>query len=779
MASYEEIINGNINSLKELKDLVKSFKDELATAKEGSEEWENAVEGLSAAQERLDKINKAAKGTLEGYNNSAKDSINTLKARIKELNTERNAMDMNSAEYAEATAQLKEMNTRLRESGVAAGDMKANVGNYAESLAAGFNGIKDAVGQASSQMISAISGLGQSLGGLSPTLSTVTTGMQGLTAATGAVGIALAAIAAVLAAFREGVQSSESNTNKFKEALIPVQAVLILIQRAIQEATSKVLDWMIALQKNEKLINVFKIAIQAIYTAFDVFKKRIKDVTTVLVGWYNKIKEIASKIADVFKPAVDAVDKVFDVTKNKLEPVIKWIIDKWNWLAKTDVGKLLGLNIIKDTSEAWKENKQAAEDTIETITDLSAQLQENLQKEINLQQSKRGILVGIAKLEGELAEKELEINEERNKEVKDYDKILGLINEKTEIQKKIAEQNVALKAQELEEIHARNEMSKSTTKDLDAEAQAAAELERAKNAVTQAEAQGAAEARKVLQEKFAQERTTAMNALTAALKNFESEYTNALAAIEKPLAPEGAEIDADSINAYHDQMIANYQAEYEAYSAMTEQKIAVLELFIEQQKALGLDTVAQESEIAKLRAANAKKYKEMIDAQNKDDKERTKALRANYNAQLGAFSNLMGSMSSLFEQKTVPYKATATAKALLDTYMAANAVLAQQTGGYIARAAAMAATIATGIANVIAIWRTDTKNPSVSTSTQAAATSVPTVDETPYSYAQTVQTVAAEETLNQGNEPLQVYVLESDITNAQNKAKVRVAESSW
>ena len=109
MASNEEVINGNINSLKELKDLVKSFKDELATAKEGSQEWENAVEGLSVAQERLDKINKAAKGTLEGYNNSAKDSINTLKARIKELNTERNAMDMNSQEYADATAQLKEL----------------------------------------------------------------------------------------------------------------------------------------------------------------------------------------------------------------------------------------------------------------------------------------------------------------------------------------------------------------------------------------------------------------------------------------------------------------------------------------------------------------------------------------------------------------------------------------------------------------------------------------------------------------------------------------------
>ena len=139
----------------------------------------------------------------------------------------------------------------------------------------------------------------------------------------------------------------------------------------------------------------------------------------------------------------------------------------------------------------------------------------------------------------------------------------------------------------------------------------------------------------------------------------------------------------------------------------------------------------------------------------------------------------MGSMAELFEENTVAYKVTATAKALIDTFLAANAVLAQQQGGVITRIVAMAATIAAGIANVMAIWKTDTKNPSVSTSTQQAATSVPEVDETPYSYSQTVQTVAAEETLNQTQEPMKVYVLESDITDAQNKAKVRVAESSF
>lgn len=776
MATYEEVINGNINSLKELKNLIKSFKDELATAKEGSEEWENAVEGLSVAQERLDKINKAAKGTLEGYNNSAKDSINTLKARIKELNTERNAMDMNSAEYAEATAQLKEMNTRLRESGVAAGDMKANVGNYAESLAQGFAGVKDAVGQASSQMISAIGGLGQSLGGLSPTLSTVTTGMQGLTAATGAVGIALAAIAAVLAAFKEGVQSSESNTNKFKEALIPVQAVLILIQRAIQNVTSKVLDWMIALQKNEKFINAFKIAIQAIYTAFDVFKKRIKDVTTVLVGWYNKIKEIASKISDVFKPVVDAVDKVFDVTKNKLEPVIKWIIDKWNWLAKTDVGKLLGLNIIKDTVEAWKENKQAAEDTITKISDLSGELRGNLQKEINLQQSKRNLLLANARLNGEIAKKELEINEERNKEVKDYDKILGLINEKTELQLKQAKNNVALKAAELAAIKQRNALSDTSVKDMDAEYAAEAALIEAQNALTQAQNQGEAEARKILQAKLNQKLTIATNAYTAALKNLEAEYSNTVSALEKPIMPEG--VNPDTINAYNDQVIANYQAEWKAYSAMTEGKIAAEMALIEERKRLGQDTAQQEANIAKLRADNAKKYKELSDNMQKTDTNRTKQLKAAYNAQLGAFSDLLGNMSNLFDKNTIAYKATATAKAILDTYMAANAALANA-GGLPWGAIPMAATIAAGIANVMAIWKTDTKNPSVSTSTQAAATSVPTVDETPYTYAQTVQTVASEEVINREQTPIKVYVTESDITETQNKVRARVVESTW
>ena len=761
MATYEEVIQGNINSLKELKNLIKSFKDELASAKEGSQEWENAVEGLSVAQGRLDQINRAAKGTLEGYNKSAKDSINTLKARIKQLNTERNAMDMNSQEYADATAQLKLLNDRLRDSGVAAGDMKANVGNYAASLAAGFAGVKDAVGQASSQMISAIGGLGQSLGGLSPTLGTVTTGFQGLSAAAGPVGIAIAAITAALAAFREGITSSESNTNKFKEALAPLQAVLVLIQRVIQEVTSKVLDWMISLRENEKVINGVKTAITAIVTVFKTLQDIITGLVTVFQKFWDKLKDFGQKAAKTFEPVTKAVGKVAKAIGSKLKPVIDKIAE--------DTG----------LKKNFEEAQEAADNFVDKAKEVSKEIDDINKNDIRMQKARRALVIANAKLEGEIAAKDRDIAEGRNKEVKDYDKILNDINEKTQLQQQIAKNNIALKKQELNAIRQSNALADSNTKDLQAEADAEAALIQATNALTAAEAAAAREKKEILSQKRSEERTKATNALTAALKDLETQYTNTLSTIEKPIAPEGAEIDADSINAYHDAMIANYQAEYEAYSAMTEQKIAALQAFIEEQKAAGYDTAAQEAEISKLRAQNVKEYKKMIASQKKEDDNREKQLKANYNAQLSAFSNLMGSMEGLFAENTVAYKASATAKALIDTYLAANEVFAQQQGGLPTRIAAMAATIAQGLANVMAIWKTDTKNPSVSNTTIAAATATPQADNTPYTYARTVQTVASEEILNQSSEPMKVYVLESDITNAQNKSKVRVMESEW
>ena len=61
------------------------------------------------------------------------------------------------------------------------------------------------------------------------------------------------------------------------------------------------------------------------------------------------------------------------------------------------------------------------------------------------------------------------------------------------------------------------------------------------------------------------------------------------------------------------------------------------------------------------------------------------------------YADLMDSVSGLFEENTVAYKATATAKALINTYLAATSALAETPGGAIAKGVAMAATLAAGL----------------------------------------------------------------------------------
>ncbi len=146
-------------------------------------------------------------------------------------------------------------------------------------------------------------------------------------------------------------------------------------------------------------------------------------------------------------------------------------------------------------------------------------------------------------------------------------------------------------------------------------------------------------------------------------------------------------------------------------------------------------------------------------------------------SELANYANLFDSVSGLFEQNTIAYKATATAKALINTYLAATGALADTPGGPIARGVAMASTIAAGLAQVIAIWKTNPKGeqtvPSASNSTPAIAE--PTVYETqPYTYTRTAQTFEEEEKLNQP-----IFVSVTDINNVQNKVRVTEDESTW
>lgn len=767
MTDIEQLLNRRITTIKDLRDAIKEYKDTLAHANEGSEEWVKAAQNLNTAQDRLTKITKAAKGQLDGYNKSEKDSINVLKEKIKQLNLERNAMDMNSKEYKEATKELKVLNDRLREAGTSAGDWRANVGNYTQS-------IKDAFGQ-----------LGSAAGGLTGPLGAVNASM--LKIATNPIGAVVLALVGAIRLLTEGIKSSEENTNKFNQILAPLQGVISVITQGIQTLTGKVLDFTQGLMNNSKFIDVLKTALQGILTIFNLTKDRLEAIWGIVTNVWDGIKEIGAKIGQTLQPVLDFFDNIYKAVFQKLKPLIDWIIDGLNYLATTKVGRAFGLQTlsIKKWGEAWNDAGKQVETFTDKAEEATKKTQDIAKREAALLKDNRNLMLENERINGEIAALDLEIAEKRNEEVKDYDKILQLMDEKNEKEKEKLQNELKIRQDELKVIQLRNSLSDNATKDLDAEAQAKAAVIAATNALKQAEANNEKEKRRIISAKLSQKEKeeaeaykTAVNDLNLALKELDLQYQQTMEAMAKPMeAPEGAAIDSESINAYYDSVIAAYNAEYQAYANMTDAKIAKLQEFIDTQSALGKDTKAQELEIAKLRQEKDKQYNKMMDATAKANKQRAKDQKANFNATLTAYGSMLDGMAKLFKENTIAYKVTATAKALIDTFLAANAVLAEQQGGVIARTAAMAAVLTEGIANVVSIWSVSPtgENSTPSAGATSAVAQIPQViDSTPYSYSRNLQTEEEEEQLNQP-----IFVSVTDINNMQNKVKVVEEESTW
>lgn len=769
----KRVIDETVGAFKRLKEEVKAYKDELATLTAGSEEWRKTAEKLRNAQKQVDAINKAAKGTLTSYNKEQVNSINELKERIKLLNQERNAMDMNSKEYKEATAELKELNDKLREAGTSAGDWRANVGNYA-------NSIKDAFGE-----------LGSAATGLSGNMGVLNGSMIKLAA--NPLGAAVLALVGAIKFLAEGIKSSEENTNRWNEAMVPLKTVLTMIQKAAQDAADKFLTFVESLKSSDKAGKVVQTTLQVIITIFNQTKERITNIGEAIVSIYGHIKDYVGKMKEwanglktTFEPVINFVDKIKDKIKESLEPVIDWIIEKYNWLAKSDLGKLFGLQTIESIKKSWDDAGKAVERITEDYKETEKEVRKVTKAENELNATLRGLTVQRAKVNKELAEAERQYREAL--EQKDWKTAQEALNKVKEKSVELAKVEVSMRAAEADVIRKQNALTGSTAEAKMAEANATAAVidAEAKLAETQADAaRQQDELNKKIEAdtkaKKAKELAEAVKVLNAALKDLDTNYNNTVKTLETPIAPEGAEIDKDSLNAYYDAIKANNDAEYQAYVEMTEAKIAELERFIEIQKAANQDTTTQELQLAALRKEQAEgyvqQYKKMIDSNTKADKNRNKALKTLQKSELQGYADLFDSVSGLFEENTVAYKATATAKALINTYLAATSALAETPGGAIAKGVAMAATLAAGIAQVIQIWKTNPKGessvPSANSNTPAVAQ--PSLAETtPYTYTRSLQTVEEEDALNQ---PLWISV--QDINRVQERVRVTDQESTF
>ena len=218
MASIEEILGKQINSVKALKAEIKSLQDSLVGLDAESQEFKDTTTKLTAAQDELNKVTKAGKQE----NDAAKDSIVGMKNEYKALYDQYKLLSdeqRNSGFGKEMAASLETLSQKINETQKGVGSFKDNIGNYAGSVQDAFNK------------------MGMSVGALKGPLDAAKSGGIGLntvfkTLAKNPILLAITAIVAILAKAAAAIKDNEELTNRLKEAMAAFKPVIDAVANA-------------------------------------------------------------------------------------------------------------------------------------------------------------------------------------------------------------------------------------------------------------------------------------------------------------------------------------------------------------------------------------------------------------------------------------------------------------------------------------------------------------------------------------------------------------------
>ena len=145
MATINEILGKNIDSIKALKAEIKSLQDSLIGLDAESQEFKDTSYKLAAAQDELTKVTRAGKEE----NIAAKDSIVGMQQEYKKLyDTYKMLTDeqRNSDFGKNMAASLEELSTKLNETKQGVGNFKDNIGRYAGDITKAFGNMGISVG---------------------------------------------------------------------------------------------------------------------------------------------------------------------------------------------------------------------------------------------------------------------------------------------------------------------------------------------------------------------------------------------------------------------------------------------------------------------------------------------------------------------------------------------------------------------------------------------------------------------------------------------------------
>ena len=225
---------------------------------------------------------------------------------------------------------------------------------------------------------------------------------------------------------------------------------------------------------------------------------------------------------------------------------------------------------------------------------------------------------------------------------------------------------------------------------------------------------------------------------------------------------------------YNNKLLELTKSRIEQENALLNQQLEIEGITADRK--LEIERTLRENEMAlsdaalKNEADNISAYKSLQDKKNQ-------ALQGT----LSVASDIFGAMATIAGEQTKAGKAFAVTQAIIDTYASANSAYSAMAGiPYVGPAlgiAAAAAAVASGIANVKTILSTNVSSDVSSVSLSSASVAAPAALSTPP--IEYTRNLLGDKETDELNKPIKCYVVESEITETQNKVKITEDNASF
>lgn len=744
-------------TIKGLREEIKSLKTQLESAEIGSEQFTEASKALAEAQNELKTAMTATKATVE----NADGSYNALVQTMSELKKEWRAT-ADEVKRNELGQQIDNINTQLKELDASVGNYQRNVGNYAESFSEAMKSQQEAteVTRAKLESIQKVaSGLASGYAAVQGAMAlmgveneklektfvrlqaaiALAQGIGGLKDLVEGIGSAKVAFKGAIT----GVKSFIVGLNGMKAAIVGtgigalVVALGMLVQylMTMKDEADETAD---SINKLNQEMDYLKIAVDKV--AFSNSERALQNYKQAVIdakGDVNKLKqaqkEYNDELAKSEKRQLLAAQALWQDKLTKAETEQK------NWKSE-------------DGDEVWnnaEENRKKAEQELQAINQRLLKIEEDTQNKIvekAIQSNEKAVEAANKKKE--------EITEIHNRLLNSImsDQEVELNNLKITYEK----EKELLKGRKQDLLLLENEYQNEVNK---------------------------------INAKYAEERKAKQEKLEQELKD---ELTKKISGIDTKQGYKEQETEVKYDAKETDHPVQAIQNEIDKLGELREvrleahnERLKQIDELLSNEQIVGQMRIDLENEKSNLIRENAIEEQRFIIENSKLQKERIneekKLKQQQVSATISTTKSMLSAVSDLMKDGSKEQKGVASAIATMDALQAANGAYAAMASipvvGPALGIAAAAAALASGYANVKAIWAVDESGSNTPSLGTASVTPTFNAEQAmPVEYTRNIMTDSEMETINQ---PTKVYVLESDITDAQKTVEVRESNATF